>query len=102
MDLRLTVHILFRTLETKIEINEKKGQGRGMTPELTLSSADFERRAISPLQELGAYEALWDEPKTTFKTLSEKFAARPGAVPSDFVPEANTRECAACAAAKLE
>ena len=65
-----------------------------MTPELTLSSTDFESRAISPLQELGAYEALWDEPKTTFKTLSEKFAARPGAVPSDFVPAKKAREYA--------
>ena len=70
------------------------GQGIGMTPELTLDSTDFESRAISPLQELGAYEALWDEPKTTFKTLSEKFAARPGAVPSDFVPTRKARECA--------
>jgi DNA processing protein len=66
-----------------------------MTPELTLDSTDFESRAISPLQELGAYEALWDEPKTTFKTLSEKFAARPGAVPSDFVPTKKAHEFAA-------
>jgi DNA processing protein len=66
-----------------------------MTPELTLDSTDFESRAISPLQELGAYEALWDEPKTTFKTLSEKFAARPGAVPSDFVPAKKAHEFAA-------
>lgn len=66
-----------------------------MTPELTLGSTDFESRAISPLQELGAYEALWDEPKTTFKTLSEKFAARPGAVPSDFVPTKKAHEFAA-------
>jgi DNA processing protein len=66
-----------------------------MTPELTLSSTDFESRAISPLLELGAYEALWDEPKTTFKTLSEKFAAHPGAVPSDFVPAKKAREYAA-------
>jgi DNA processing protein len=70
------------------------GQGTGMTPELTLSSTDFESRAISPFQELGAYEALWDEPKTTFKTLSDKFAARPGAVPSDFVPPQKAREYA--------
>jgi DNA processing protein len=49
---------------------------------------------VSPLRELGAYEALWDKPETTFKTLSEKFAARPDALPSDFVPEAKARECA--------
>ena len=62
--------------------------------QLTLESGDFASRAISPLQELGAYEALWNEPKTTFKTLSEKFAAQPGAVPSDFVPPSKARECA--------
>ncbi len=66
-----------------------------MTPELTLGSTDFESRAISPLRELGAYEALWDEPKTTFKTLSERFAAHPGAVPSDFVAAAKAQKCAA-------
>ena len=55
-----------------------------MAPELALRS-DFKSRAISPLMEMGAYEALWDKPDTTFKTLSEKFAARPDAVPSDFV-----------------
>jgi DNA processing protein len=65
-----------------------------MTPELALDSTDFETRAISPLRELGAYEALWDDPGTSFKTLSEKFAARPGAVPSDFVPPRRAQECA--------
>ena len=65
-----------------------------MAPELALEGADFETRAISPLRELGAYEALWDKPETTFKTLSEKFAARPDAVPSDFVPPTKAREYA--------
>src|ERR1700686_26851 len=50
--------------------------------------------SVSPLRELGAYEALWDKPETTFKTLSEKFAARPDALPSDFVPAAKAREYA--------
>jgi DNA processing protein len=50
--------------------------------------------SVSPLRELGAYEALWDKPETTFKTLSEKFAARPDALPSDFVSEAKAREYA--------
>ena len=49
---------------------------------------------VSPLRELGAYEALWDKPETTFKTMSEKFAARPGALPSDFVPRSKAREYA--------
>ena len=65
-----------------------------MAPELALEAKDFAARAISPLRELGAYEALWDKPDTTFKTLSEKFAARPGALPSDFVPAAKAREYA--------
>lgn len=44
-------------------------------------------RPISPFRELGAYEALWTEPKTSFRTIAELFGKRPGAVPSDFVPE---------------
>lgn len=45
--------------------------------------------SISPRRELGAYEALWLEQGATFKTLAEKFAADPLALPSDFVtPEA--------------
>jgi DNA processing protein len=56
-----------------------------MAPELALGNTDFENLAISPLRELGAYEAMWDNPGVTFKTISEQFAARPGALPSDFV-----------------
>ena len=65
-----------------------------MAPELALERNDFEARAISPLTEMGAYEALWDKPETTFKTLSEKFALRPDAVPSDFVAPTKAREYA--------
>ena len=65
-----------------------------MAPELSLEGTDFASRAVSPLRELGAYEALWDKPETTFKTLSEKFAARPDALPSDFVPATKAREYA--------
>lgn len=65
-----------------------------MAPELALGAKDFAARAISPLRELGAYEALSDKPDTTFKTLSEKFAARPDALPSDFVPAAKAHEYA--------
>lgn len=42
-------------------------------------------RSISPRKELGAYEALWLEKGATFKTIAEKFASDPTAVPSDFV-----------------
>jgi DNA processing protein len=41
--------------------------------------------AISPRRELGAYEALWLEQGATFKTLADRFAADPTALPSDFV-----------------
>lgn len=40
---------------------------------------------ISPIVEMGAYEALWLEQGASFKTLAEKFARDPGALPSDFV-----------------
>ncbi len=63
-----------------------------MTLQLVLNSSDFESRAVSPLRELGAYEALWEEPSASFKTLSEKFAAHPGAMPSNFVPVGKAEE----------
>jgi DNA processing protein len=40
---------------------------------------------IQPLKEIVAYEALWADKKTTFKTLSEMFAKYPNALPSDFI-----------------
>jgi DNA processing protein len=50
--------------------------------------------AISPLLELGAYEALWDAKGASFKTLSERFEREPGALPSDFVPRPRAEEYA--------
>ena len=44
-------------------------------------------RAISPLKEMGAYEALWADKDTTFASLAAKFREFPDALPSDFVPE---------------
>lgn len=49
------------------------------------AAADFEARAISPVRELGAYEALWLREGATFKSIADLFRAQPGAVPSDFV-----------------
>lgn len=66
-----------------------------MTLELDFANSDFEARAISPFHEMGAYEALWTNPCTTFKSLSERFAHHPGSVPSDFVSETDARQCAA-------
>src|SRR5260370_36741890 len=44
-------------------------------------------RAISPLREMGAYEALWAKPDTTFATLAAKFREKPDYLPSDFVED---------------
>ncbi len=42
-------------------------------------------RAVSPMLELGAYEALWTRPETTFHRLANRFRDQPDALPSDFV-----------------
>jgi DNA processing protein len=48
---------------------------------------DFSRKAISPWLEMGAYEALWDADGASFKSLAQKFASHPSALPSDFIPD---------------
>jgi DNA processing protein len=53
-----------------------------------LLAQDFAERAVSPFLELGAYEALWDEQKASFKTIADLFARQEGALPSDFVERA--------------
>lgn len=58
---------------------------------LELSEPHAIARSISPLIELGAYEALWDEKGASFKTISERFEREPGAVPSDFVPQGRAK-----------
>lgn len=40
---------------------------------------------ISPLEEMGAYEALWDEHNASFKSIAEKFLQVPGLMPSNLV-----------------
>ena len=52
---------------------------------LELQAEDFSNHAVSPFQELGAYEALWDEQKATFKSIADMFGKREGSLPSDFV-----------------
>ena len=49
---------------------------------------------ISPLVEMGAYEALWLEPGASFKTIAERFAKDKTALPSDFAGRQRARECA--------
>ena len=48
-------------------------------------SPQFGFNAVSPFTEMGAYEAIWAEEKVSFNSLSKRFAAVPGSVPSDFV-----------------
>ncbi len=52
------------------------------------------QRAVSPYQEMGAYEALWDQEGTTFKRLAERFAEVPGQRPSDLVSKERATEYA--------
>src|SRR2546429_3196528 len=51
--------------------------------------------AISPRREMGAYEELWLEKGASFKSIAERFAADPTALPSDFVSPSRADECAA-------
>ena len=47
---------------------------------------------ISPMREMGAYEALWDKWGTSFKSLAKKFQFSPNSVPSDFVNSETAEE----------
>jgi len=42
-------------------------------------------KPISPFLELGAYETLWLQKSASFKSIAERFAKDPAALPSDFV-----------------
>jgi DNA processing protein len=44
-------------------------------------------RAISPLKEMGAYEALWAKEDTTFASLAAMFRESPDSLPSSFVTD---------------
>jgi DNA processing protein len=47
---------------------------------------------IVPFREIVAYEALWKDRSTSFKSLANMFAQHPGARPSDFVKEHQIEE----------
>ena len=47
---------------------------------------------IVPFREIVAYEALWKDRSTSFKSLASMFARNPGARPSDFVKEHQIEE----------
>jgi DNA processing protein len=64
-------------------------------------SADL-LEAVSPLRELGAYEALWEQPDTSFKTLAGLFRKEPRRLPSSFVPASIAERCAAYVRQRFE
>lgn len=68
---------------------------------LAFRDADDFVRGLSPLRELGAYEWLWAQPGATFKSIADRFRARPDALPSDFVPHALAESTAREVIAKL-
>src|SRR5262245_56455303 len=51
-------------------------------------------KPISPLRELGAYEAMWLEKGASFKTIADRFASDPTALPSDFIKPSTADQCA--------
>lgn len=63
--------------------------------QLALKPQDFRSRAISPMLEMGAYEALWLRKGASFKSLADMFSENLGAVPSDFVTEEEALQRAA-------
>lgn len=65
-----------------------------MTSQLALAHDFSEFRSISPLLEMGAYEALWDQPGMSFKKMAEMFRHHVGAVPSLFVSSEDAIEYA--------
>jgi DNA processing protein len=52
-------------------------------------------RSVSPMRELGAYEALWMQPGATFKRVADMFREHQDALPSDLVPANEAEEMAA-------
>lgn len=57
---------------------------------------------ISPLREIGAYEALWSRQKATFKTIADQFRNHPGAIPSELVSEEEIDQTLQLVLAKIE
>src|SRR5690348_7263138 len=82
-----------------LEINNRvanafKGLGGEELMQLALGSSGPAISPISPRLELGAYEALWLQKGSSFKSLAERFASDPTALPSDFVSAAEAEQCA--------
>jgi DNA processing protein len=69
--------------------------------QLELTADSSAHRTISPFRELGAYEALWDDVKASFGSIAAQFAARPAALPSDFIDPSVADEYADSVSAKF-
>ena len=65
-----------------------------MNQVLNFSSNDPEIGVFSPFLELGAYEAMWMQPKASFKTLREVFQGSGAIHPSELVEEDEAINCA--------
>lgn len=55
-------------------------------------SKDFTEEAVSPSNEMAAYEALWLEKGASFKTIASKFTQSPGITPSALLPASRVAE----------
>lgn len=53
---------------------------------LDLDNEDASLNPISPMREMGAYEALWTRQGMSWKRMADLFRNDPTALPSDFVP----------------
>ena len=65
-------------------------QNEGAAMQLALASDIYS--PVSPLEEMGAYEALWDEQSATFKTIADKFRKNPSSIPTDLVEPSRASE----------
>ena len=73
-----------------------------MRGQLTLEDAQPMLSAVSPFMEMGAYETMWCEPKTTFASLARRFETSPHGLPSDFVSEEEALACASYVKGRFE
>ncbi len=54
---------------------------------MSTPSRYFQEEPISPILEMGAYEYLWLQPKSSFKKIAELFNTSPHSIPSYFVDQ---------------
>ena len=83
------------------ELNGAHPESR-MTGQFTLEDSKPALRAVSPFREMGAYETMWCEPKTTFASLARQFEQSPHGLPSDFVSQEEAVECASYVKGRFE